>query len=228
MIRLVFSPDWFFNIDSLFEFFSLIVTVLISLQAFRTWKFTGEKKYRIVGLSFASISLSLLFKALTNVTVYNSQTVERTIGRFIVTYHTSYQIYLFIVVLIVLYRLFFLLGIWGFFNIVYQSKDRHQLWVTGILLVTIATFLETETLFMFHIIAAVILGFIVKYYLSICTTRKDRCMKKMAMAFSLLLLSQISYIFTSLSAEMYVVAEAFQLLGFIFLLVQYYKTVSKK
>lgn len=228
MIRFVFSPDWFFHIDSIFEIISFIVTVLIALQAFKVFKFTGEKRYRWVGLSFVAISLGLLFKALTNIAVYNSQTFERTIGNLIITYNTSVPIYFLFILLLVLYRLFFLIGIWGFFNIVYKSKDRHQLWVTAILLVFVSIVVGNEAFFIFHIVASVIMGFIVTYYLRICTNPKDKCMRKMAMAFSLLLFSQVSYIFIAVSTEMYVVAEAFQLLGFIFLMMQYYSMVFKK
>ncbi len=62
MFRILFSPTWFYGLDSVFELVSLFVSFLIFVYALRLYRFSGEKKYKFFSFSFLSITLAYIFK----------------------------------------------------------------------------------------------------------------------------------------------------------------------
>ena len=57
MSNFIFSPEWFYGIDSLFETFSLLITATIAIYAYRLYKFSDKKNYLYFSYAFILFSL---------------------------------------------------------------------------------------------------------------------------------------------------------------------------
>ncbi|MBN2566730.1 hypothetical protein JXB02_01435 [Candidatus Woesearchaeota archaeon] len=71
MAHLPFCPAWFSGFDIILQSVFAIVSLLVSLLAFRVHRATSAKPARMFGLSFLAIGLSYLIQALFNLLVWS-------------------------------------------------------------------------------------------------------------------------------------------------------------
>lgn len=216
MISLVFSPQWFYGIDIIFEILAVIVTLIISLYSFKLYKFSHQRSHKYFSVFFMTFAVSFLAKIATNFVLYYQNSVKTVLEPVIIKYNLLSKSMFFFQAGYDIHRFLMLIGLLGIYWLVSKSKDNEHRWLFAFLLLVITMF-SFEAYFVFHFTAAVLLGFIVKHFKDIC----DRVSKKTIvhaqlnlLAFSLLLLSQVVFIFTWLNTGIYVVAEVVQLAGF--------------
>lgn len=70
------SPKWFLGIDSFIEAFIVIIALIIAIYSYKVFKFSQNKNYFYLTLSFLLISISYLFKIVTDIAYI---TIEREI-----------------------------------------------------------------------------------------------------------------------------------------------------
>ena len=70
MVSLVFSPIWFFGFDSVFDFISIIITLLIGFYSYKIYKLTGKKSYFYLYIVFLLLGLGLVLKSFANLGMY--------------------------------------------------------------------------------------------------------------------------------------------------------------
>lgn len=61
------SPKWFLGIDSFIEAFIVIIALIIAIYSYKVFKFSQNKNYFYLTLSFLLISISYLFKIFTDI-----------------------------------------------------------------------------------------------------------------------------------------------------------------
>ncbi len=225
MWRLGLTPDWFREIDTIFEIVSIIVTFLIAIASYKFYRITIDKKYKWFSLSFFSVAIAYFFKILTNIIVYNESWIRQEIlGRNTLTYQYVHEYYYFEIFGTIAFRFFMLIGIFGLYYIICKCKDRKTIpLVTFLLLLT--TLFSTVQYFAFHITAALIFGSIIHQYWLNWNVQKK--LYETYYAFGLLFLSQIIFTLLFLTPKVYIYAEMVQLLGFLTLLYVYIKLVWK-
>lgn len=232
MVTLILSPNWFKGIDSLFEIISLIICLLISYYGFKIYDFVKQKKYKTVALSFLFIALSFAIKVITNLSIYfqyhklkllllsaMSSTFPALTSKIIkiqLIYYVGYFSY----------RFLFLLGLILLLSLFLKITDKR---ITSIFIVfsIIAAFFSYYYYYTFHIVSTTLLFFIFMYFYENYTIKKLASAKYITIAFFLLLISQLVFIFVLFDAKIYVFGEIIQLVGFLILL-YYYFLVSKK
>ncbi|MEA3430735.1 MAG: hypothetical protein U9R08_05660, partial [Nanoarchaeota archaeon] len=70
MLELVYSPQWFYGIDILFESINVIAALLIAFFSYKIYKYTKDRHCLYFGLSFLAICIAFISKILTNFQIY--------------------------------------------------------------------------------------------------------------------------------------------------------------
>lgn len=225
MITLVFSPAWFYGIDIIFEILGVIVTMLIAFYSIKLYRFSGRenRSYLHLGLAFLAFAGSFLAKIATNFVLYYQRTVKSAMGDVIVKYNLLEKSNLFFQAGYDVHRFLMLLGLLGVYWLISKSQEREHLPLFSYLIFIVALF-SFQTYLVFHLTAVVLLVYITKHYYNLCFCPQNR-QKHMLhanlnfIAFFLILLSQISFMFVFANTAIYVVAESLQLAGFIIFLI---------
>ncbi len=219
MLNILFSPNWFYGKDILIDIVSVIVLGLISGVTFNYYRCNRQKKEHLC-FSIASflLSLSFLFKILTNFTLYTHVLKTQQFGFLTFTYQTiQYSDTLFLAGTL-LYRLFTLIGFYLLFLIYYPKQSKPSVFFMIYLLI-IATYFTSQTYYIIHVTTFLFLIFLVKKYYDNSLKTKDRPAKLILWSFLIISASQLIFIFMGIEKIFYVVAESVQLVGYVLLLI---------
>jgi hypothetical protein len=225
MFEIVYSPTWFFGKDLMIDAVGIIILFLIGLFSLRYYKIKPVKKtYLWLALSFFMISLSFLFKILTNFRIYYDVDVTRQIAGTLYSYDlVRYTDILFFIGTLA-HRVFMLLGLYALYSI-YNEHSRSEALFSAYLLVIIAVFTHTNY-YIFHITSFILVALIAWKYLQ--NYRKSRSLpaKLLAASFGIITLSHLLFCFILFSQLLYVAAEIIQLIGFLLLLITFIKVLK--
>ncbi len=224
MVQFIFSPTWFYGIDATFEAVTMAVAAIISLYSYNIYRFSQERRYMWFSVSFAMLSLSFLAKILTNVTVYWNVIEERTFGLADIAVKAAQGSDIFFILGFLSYRFLTLIAFLGMY-LVLTSKVKTSR--SAIILLTwlafSTVFFSTEAFVMFHTTAALIMFFIFMFTLKNYYTNKNVKTGFVAVAFLLIMASQVIFLFSRANGMAYVAAEATQLIGYSSMLIAYIK-----
>jgi len=219
MVNFVCGPLWFLNADLIIEFISLLIALLIGIFSHRACKFTNERKYLYFALAFYLIAASFGIKMLASwlscsqfkQIVFESVTmVQYNLNNI----QTIYALGSF------LHRFFMLTGLIILTTLCLRIKANK----TRLLLlffIFISTWFSRETYFIFHLIAAFLLLYISLFFYANHYKKQTKNSFLVALAFALMFISQLIFIFVLLDQKIYVVGVIIQLLGFLSLLLTY-------
>ena len=213
MVNFVFSPEWFYGLDSLFDTISIITCLFIALYAHRIYKMARQKKYKMFFYSFLLIGMSFLFKIGTNITIYFQ--LARTplllpIATVIKVGRLYYGGYL-------LYKLTFLVGI-VFLLILSLKTNKRRLNLLLLFFCLVTAHFSHWAFYQFHLVAAAFLFVVVLFFRDNYLKTKSPNALQVAASFTLIMLSQVVFIFMFLTPWLYVTGELLQLGGYIMLL----------
>jgi hypothetical protein len=226
MIRFAFSPGWFSPIDSFFELLALIVLVLISLYAWKCYRTFEIKNYRHLAYAFFSLVAAFIFKIGSNIIILYDRVRVATVGNVDVTVHQIVKSEAFSHIGTTMHYFFFLLGLLMLYTIIYKQTHKP----TSILLtffIIITTLFSYRTFFVFYLTSAFILGFIFVKYWRNYREKKAKNTLLLALAFLVLMISHLVFIFVNIDLQFYVVAEVLQLFGFILMLLAFISIFRK-
>ncbi len=227
MIKLIFSPHWFYNTDIIFEVFFTIVTLAIGFYSYKFYKFSKNYKYKYFALSFFAFAAAFTAKILTNFVLYYQKTVKTTFNEVIVKYNLLPMSKFFFFLGYDFYRLFYLLALIGIYWLISKSKDYEHQWLFFYLAIIISIF-SYNAYFIFHLTSAFLLFFIVKHYHEISYKKKNKRTYINFLAFLFLFVGEITFIFIWLDKVFYVIAETLLLISFVMLLSNYLRLVLRK
>ncbi|MFP4524716.1 MAG: hypothetical protein ACLFO2_05430 [Candidatus Woesearchaeota archaeon] len=215
MLTLVFSPQWFYGYDIIFELLGILVTGLIGLYSLKLYRFSKERTYKYFGLSFLAFAVSFAAKIATNFVLYYKHTVKTTLQEVIITHNLLQKSNLLLQAGYDVHRFLLLLGLLGIYWIVSKSIENEHRWLLLYLLFVVSLF-SFSTYYVFHLTAAFLLLFITRHLYKVAMRRKaPKTAKLNFLAFTLLLLSQLVFVFVRINKAIYVVAEFVQLAGFV-------------
>ncbi|MFH1511603.1 MAG: hypothetical protein ABIF10_07985 [Candidatus Woesearchaeota archaeon] len=228
MVHFVFSPQWFYGIDSIFEIASVLVSFLIAFASFRFYRFSSDAKYKYFGWSFLAIAIAFVAKILTNINVYYSVLEHRNLGFLTLTYRVIKYSDIFSVLGLVLYRSLILLGFLGVFALLQKNVDRKQFLLLAYSFLIISI-LSTYSFVAFHLTLVVLLAAICHQYYINYSKKRSRQALLVLFAMILLFATHLVHIFVFASLGLYVLSESLQLIGFMVLLFSFFalKNVQK-
>lgn len=226
MIRFVFSPEWFYGIDSIFEIFSVIVTLIIAGYAYKLYKFSENKNYKYFSLAFLLFAVGFIFKILTNITVYSEVLEKMPLGTITLVHSTIHQYEFFYILGYLGFRLAILLGLLGIYMVSYKHTNITDMFLYSFLFILICIFSHYDFI-IFHLTTIAFLCFIVYFYINNYLNKKNKPSLLIASSFIFLLISQVFFAFTYFELIHYITAEIFQLIGFILLLIGFMWVIKK-
>ncbi len=213
---LIISPPWFRGFDCVFEYFGVLVFLLIALFAYKATKMTNDQKTKWLFVSFLLIAASYFIKAFRNINLYFPFERQLLIGSLEVKY-TSLAIINLVPIIDFTSRVLFLLGLVGVYFLITQSEEKKHM-ALMVYFITIVTYVSSIVPYVFHLTSAILLAEISYFYLK-KTERKRLNQKLVLTAFLSLMMSQM--LFLTFHPGLYVSAGILELFGFVLLLFSY-------
>jgi len=222
----VFTPRWFYGYDALFELVSIASVILIAYLSIKSYRFSRDKKFKYLALSFFLIGLSFIIKILTNIITYSGPLIKDKMGFFIMTAEAIEKLTITYTVGYLLYRISILMGFFILLSLALKIKDSRQILLFTYLLI-ISTIFSSLQYFIFHITCTIMLVFITSYFYNNYMKKRTESRLTLALSFFLIMLSQVVFIFVIFNNSIYVIGEVFQLLGYLILLYTYLLMLNK-
>lgn len=222
---LALSLGRFYGIDSLVEFLIILVSLIIAYHSNKIYNLIKDKQYRYFSFAFLAIAISFIFKILSNLTIGYRVVIERANFIFVIWYELQYM-QLINFLSFIFYKTFHVIGFLMLFFIVTKTRDKEKIFLF-IYFSIIAIFLSIYFNFIFHLTLIFILFFLTHHFYENYTRKKSLNTKLVFIAFLLILLGQIFFIFEDAYTLFYLVGEILLLIGFLFLLINQIKLKRK-
>lgn len=219
MVKVVFSPKWFWGEDIFIDAIALLVLLSIAVFATRYYKIKKSRNYLYLALSFYLIALSFFSKILINFTIYYQVLHTQIIGSIEYTQVILKSSEVLAVSGLFFYRLFTLLGFFVLYSI-YEEQSKANV-ILMVYFIVISIFFSKEEYYIFYLTSFILLGVISNRYYRNYRKNKKKTSGMLAASFSVITLSQIFFMFVNFTKHFYVVGEVIQLIGYIILLVAF-------
>lgn len=219
MIRLIYSPAWFYGKDIVIDVISLIVLLFISFFSFRCYKMQKSKNHIFLSLSFFSIALSFLFKILMNFTLYYNVMETSKIGVVSFTYQTMRATDVFFFFGFLLYRLLTLFGLYMLYSLYHRQSMPNFILVSFLMLML--TYYSQAAYYIFYLTCLVLLSLITVSLMSSYRKSRFKMTRMLAWSFGIIGFSQIFFILVYIKVRYYVAGELIQLVGYLLLLASF-------
>lgn len=219
--QVMVSPDWFASKDMIIQGFSVLVLLLIAAFSTKFYflKKKENKNYLYFAVSFLLMAISFLWKVATDITVFYDIIHTKQVGVFTITYKTIYAEKILFVAGHFAHYLLMLLGLYILYVVLNRKSTMNHLLILYFILIT--TIFSNFSYFIFHLTALVLLMGIAYRYYAVYKKNKRKSTKLLFASFCILALSQLLFMPVKLYVNIYVLAQAVQLLGFLLLLITF-------
>ena len=216
MVKLVYSPQWFYGKDIIIDIVSIFVLLLIAFFSIRYYNIKKNRNYIYLTLSFIILAASFLAKIIINFNVYYKLIETKDFGLISVVYQSMKGAHS---IVITSFLAYWLSTIFGYY-ILYSIYEKHSLsnFLFGAYLISLSTYIVYPDYRTFHFTLLVILSLITALHLKRYLNNKYLATKLVALSFGVIALSQIFFILIDWNIDFYVIGELIQLIGYIGLL----------
>jgi hypothetical protein len=225
MLRLIYSPQWFYGEDIAIDIVAIVVLSLIAFFALKFYKINKNKNYKYIAVSFILLAFSFLFKILTNFSIYFIDNHIKKIGFVTITYQTLQSTDTLFFIGFLAYRLLTLIGLYLLYAVYDEKKSKASTFIIFYLIV-ISTYFSHGAYYIFHLTSLILLALITSQYARNYKQNKKETTRLLKNSFGLIAVSQILFIFVGLDNHLYVAAEAVQLIGYAALLITFVKVLT--
>jgi uncharacterized protein involved in response to NO len=187
MHELYLIPNWFFGFDIGMEMLFAVVTILVSIIAFRIYSMTEDRKVKLFGLAFLFIGLSYI--AWAGINLWFTQLIgDETRELSIESIATIGVIGLYS------YIILFISGLINLVSTTCESyKGRAYYLLFGLSLLVIVS--SINKLITFRIVSAFLLFFVAYHYFEEYLKNKNKKTLYVMLAITLLFISNVTFIF---------------------------------
>jgi len=227
--ELLLRPEWFVGAESVFETISLIITLVISIYAYRAYKLSSNRRYRYLAVAFLSMSAGFFFKLVSNAVV-GFLVMFTEIAKSIPILKASH-IYTGSLILFV----FFILGGYVVLSSLASDVKNKRIIILFLLIAMLCAVLvrEARSFTFFYFFSFVMLAvYIVPYMYDNYKKQKSANSYLVFLSFILLAVSNLTFIFinTTLSStglNLYAVGNSVSLAGYVLLLINMVLVMKK-
>jgi hypothetical protein len=204
-------PDWFFGIDIALELLFAIVTLLVSVNAFKAFRITRDAQLRLFGTAFALLSGSYALQSVFNFLILFGGSDMMSMMRWMMS--VSWLPPLLIIGYVVL-------SITGFVTLAYTtlSQKNRDAYALLLLMALLAVLLSANVLFMYYLISSVLLGFITIQYVAKYLSKQQTRTLLVLVAFVFLLFGKVHFIFSINHGTYYILGHILELVAYMLLL----------
>ena len=225
----VFSPKWFYGLDSILELVAIVVSVLLVYYSYKCFKLTREIKYAYFSAAFLSLTLAFIAKIFGTLAIYEPTVTRTGLGSIVHQALTGLTPSYINALSFIVYIFFTLLGFMILFLIISRLTWKNQrIIVLLFYFVFLATWIGMIHYQLFYVTSFVLLLLITYSHYQNYSEVKNVKAWLVTVAFGILLVSQALFVFVIYSKVIYVLAELIQLLGFVYLLIPFMLIFKKK
>ncbi len=215
------SPSWFFGYDVMLELVFAFVSFLVAVYALKVFRITQQRKTRLFGLSFIFISIAYMLEAIINYLIL----IELKGGT--VSVGDLVEIHSLNIVGVYTHLLFMIIGLVILAYMTFNTEDTKVLLVmltTSILVI----FTGRNLFYDFYLLTVVYLFAIAWYYLSNYQRHKQRSTLAVALAFLLLFLGNVQFVFSITNNLFYALGHIIELAAYLLILLNFYLVRTTK
>lgn len=221
MIQLVYSPQWFYGKDIIIDIISIIVLFLIGFFSIRSYKIKKNRNYLFLATSFFMISISFIFKIMTNFTIYYKVLETHTLPFGTLTYQALKSTDVLFLIGYLAYRLLTLVGLYILY-LIYEKRPYSKANVLLVIyLLIVSTYFSRAAYYIFHLTAFLLLLLITYQYFMHYKEHKQTATKTLAISFAIITAGNLFSCFIEMEPAIYAIAEIIQLIGYILLLITF-------
>ena len=216
-----FSIGKYYGVDSLVEVLIIIVSLIIAYNSRKIYKLINDKSYKYFSYAFLAITLSFIFKILSNLTIVHR--VRIVTANFVYTGLAQMQ-YIQLVKFLsyIAFKSFNILGFLLLFLVITKTEDKEKAFLffyLGVISVLFSIYFD----FVFHLTSIVILLFLVIHYYDNHKKVNNKNSKIVLIAFSIILLANLFFVFSEVHSLFYLIGEVLLLFGYMSLLINQIK-----
>ncbi|MDP2925625.1 MAG: hypothetical protein Q8N99_04595 [Nanoarchaeota archaeon] len=202
----------FYGIDSLVEFFIVLVAFTISYCSYKAYKVTDKKNYGYFSLGFLFIGISFIFKILSNLTLLYK--VRFVSYNFIFEAWTKFKYIETINFLsFISYKIFHVLGFLVLFLILTKTDKKEKVFMF-LYMSLIVVFFSVYFNFIFHVTLVLLLIFLLEHFYRNHKRINSRNSKIVLNGFLIMLFSHIFLVFSEFHPIFYLIGEILLLIAF--------------
>jgi len=203
-------PQWFFSYDIILNLIFGVITLLVSLYAFKVYKLSYQIKSKIFGFSFFLISIAYFIRAIFIFILLSKLSASKALSLTSFTFWFESSLYLHI--------FFFLLGL---ITLVYMTIGSKGFKLYSLLsLLTFSPFIfAQDTLHLFNLLSALLLVYIFYYYLTTYLNVRNLRQFFIMLAFGLIFLSSIGFMLSVRYSLSFVVGDLLNLIAYVIIMI---------
>lgn len=220
MVHMYLVPQWFFGYDVLLELLFALVTLLVSIYAFKVYKLSGERQPALFGASFLLISLSYLAQCLLNFMIVSELNKDICNAMKLANIDTLNAMGIYS------HMFFFISGLLLLAYMTLKTKSVKTLSLVFILSYALLWF-SSDTFYAFYFLSSLLLVYIVVYYLSNYIKHKQKRTLLVLIAFAFLLFGSIHFIFSINHSLFYALGHILGLIAYILILINLIIVIRK-
>jgi hypothetical protein len=215
-----FSPPWFFGYDIILELVFFIVALLVSIFAFKVYKKTYQKRVLLFGIGFILISFSYLIQSLFNFLSFSK--LNENICVLVKIHSVSFFNFMGIIAHII----FMIAGL-AILTYMTIKCDRKRTLSLLLLLPTIGLMFSKNIVIVFFIYSSLFLLFISYHFIKNYMKKKDTKSLLIALAFVLLFIGNIKFIFLSNNQVFYALGHIVNLIAYALIICNFYLVLKR-
>ena len=220
-----FSLGNMYGIDSFFELLIIIVSLIIAYSGYRIYKIIEDKKYKIFSLGFLALSISFIFKILSNLTIFYKVRINYVGLPFIGIMQWKYM-ELFNFASFIFYKVFHVIGFLILFFVITNTYKKDKI-LTMLYLGIIAVLFSIYFNFIFDLTIAILLLFLTMHFYQNYEKQKSKNAFLVFLAFLLMLVSHCFFMFSDMNLIFYLIGEILLMASFLNLLINQFRTERK-
>lgn len=219
MANVYLIPSWFFTYSILLEIAFAFITAFVAIYSFKIYNLCKEKDFRFFSIGFGFISASYIIWSIVNLFLLDkiSDGVQAlTLQQFVSIGAIGIYFYM-------------LLSIIGFATLAYITLKVENKWIYSLLILTsiIALGSSANKAFTFYILSSLFILYITAHYFFQFKNNKKTKNFLIPVAFLLLLLSHIHFIFAIDHYIYYVIGHIIELIAYILILTRLILIIKK-
>ena len=215
-----FAPTWFFGYDVALELIFAIVSLVVSIFAFKIYKATDQKPVKLFGTSFLFISLSYFMQSLFNFLIISKLNEQ------VCVIVKMQSVYLFDTICMFTHMIFMIVGLVILTYMSFKSEKKSLLMLL-LVISLLSIFLSRNKLYMFFLFSSIYLIFIAWHFISNYLRNKQKKTLLIAIAFLFILFGNIHFLFSVSHQLMYAIGHILELLAYLLILWNFYLVLKK-
>lgn len=213
-------PSWFFGYDIVFELAFAIITLVVSIFAFRIYKLTDQRQSSLFGISFLFISISYFIQSFLNFAIISrlNEGICRVMNISSVNILNNIGIYA---------NMFFFIS--GLLTLTFMTLKERSMksYSLVVVLILLSLVFGSFKLHLFYLLASILLIYIsVHYFWNYIRNRQLKTLI-VFIAFIFLLSSTVHFIFSVNHSAYYVLGHFLELVAYLLILINLILVVKK-